>query len=559
MTINKRWFTIILIYLIPLFLDQTNQSEELIWLIYIFPSVWLAFFYGLKGGLHAALFGTLIHGINEFIEIVYKHNVYSMKEVWSLTILTLVNITVAITIGRLVDKLKSEQHSLQKVIAKMEYMAYHDYLTGLPNRWHFEMNLKTALEKASKTNSLVAVLFVDLDRFKLINDSLGHAVGDQLLKDVSKRIQLTIKEEDCLARQGGDEFILFLTGSTTKKEIESIVSSIHQSIQLPFKIGRQEYFISSSIGISIYPTNGSVWDDLIQQADIAMYTAKENGGNGYQWYNSDMQQEIHDMVKIETQLRKALKQNEFTLNYQPLVDIKDGRIFGFEALIRWNNADLGMIPPSEFISLAEEIGMISQLGEWVLKEACIKAKTFSKICREPIQIAVNISSKQFQEENFVEIVQHVLSETKLPPFQLELEITESVSMDNMDTVITKLNSLKEMGISISIDDFGTGYSSISYLKYLPVNTLKIDRSFVQNMLNNTKDRALVESVISLAKSFGFNVIAEGVETEEQLELLKSFDCGYAQGYLFSAPLPMKDLYRLFEENKKKVSAIEYVS
>lgn len=559
MTINKRWFTIILIYLIPLIFDQTNQSEELIWLIYIFPSVWLAFFYGLKGGLYAAFFGTLLHGSNELIEIALKHDIYHVKEMWSITIITLVNITVTITIGRLVDKLKSEQHSLQKVIAKMEYMAYHDYLTGLPNRWNFELKLKAALQKASETKALVAVLFLDLDRFKLINDSLGHAVGDQLLKDVSKRIQLTVSGDNCLARQGGDEFILFLTGIRTKKAVENIVSAIHQSIQAPFNIGNQEYFISSSIGISLYPMNGLIWEDLIQQADIAMYTAKENGGNGYQWYNSEMQQEIHDMVKIETQLRKALQHNEFTLNYQPLVDIKDGRIVGFEALIRWNNAKLGNIPPSDFICLAEEIGMISQLGRWVLKEACLKAKIFSKVCHEPIQIAVNISSKQFQDENFVDIVQQVLAETKLPPFQLELEITESVSMENIEMVITKLNALKEMGISISIDDFGTGYSSISYLKYLPVDTLKIDQSFVQNMLTNIKDRALVESVISLAKSFGFNVIAEGVETKEQLDLLKSFDCGYAQGYLFSKPLPMKDLYKLFEENKKTVSTIECVS
>lgn len=556
---NKKWFIIILIYLIPLFFNQADRSEGLIWLIYIFPSVWLPFYFGLKGGFIAAATGTLIHVSNEIYITAFGHEVYHMYDIWCTSIITILNITVAITIGRLVDKLRLEQYSLQKAIAKMEYMAYHDYLTGLPNRWNFEIKLRIAIEQAVLTNSLLAILFLDLDRFKLINDSLGHAVGDKLLKDVSKRIQSILKNDDCLARQGGDEFILFLSGLTSKKEVEELVTTIHQLIQAPFKIDSQEYFISSSIGISFYPKDGLTLEELIQQADIAMYTAKEKGGNGYQWYNIAKQQEIHDVVKIETHLRKALQKNEFTLHYQPLVNLKSGKIFGFEALIRWQNPQLGMISPPEFIPLAEEIGIISHLGEWVLREACSKANTFSKISNEPIKIAVNISSKQFQEENFIDIVQQVLIETKLPPEQLELEITESVSLENINRVILKLNTLKNMGISISIDDFGTGYSSISYLKYLPVSTLKIDQSFILNMLTNMKDRALVESVISLAKSFGFHVIAEGVETKEQLELLKSLGCLSAQGYFFSKPVPMKEVYRLYEEKNLQTSRIEFVS
>jgi diguanylate cyclase (GGDEF)-like protein len=556
---NKKWFIIILIYLIPLFFNHADRSEGLIWLIYIFPSVWLPFYFGLRGGLLAAVTGTLIHVTNEIYVTAFSHEGYSMYDLWCISIITLLNITVAITIGILVDKLRSEQNSLQKAIAKMEYMAYHDYLTGLPNRWNFETKLKAALEQAKQTNSLLAVLFLDLDRFKLINDSLGHAVGDKLLKDVSKRIQSIVKNDDCLARQGGDEFILFLSGFSSQEEVEDMVTAIHKSVQAPFKIGTQEYFISSSIGISFYPANGLTLEELIQQADIAMYTAKEKGGNGYQWYNSAKQQEIHDVVKIETHLRKALQKNEFILHYQPLVDLKSDKIFGFEALIRWQNSELGIIPPLEFIPLAEEIGIISQIGEWVLREACSKAKTISKICQEPIRIAVNISSKQFQEDNFINIVQQVLFETKLPPEQLELEITESVSLENIDKVILKLNDLKDMGISISIDDFGTGYSSISYLKYLPVNTLKIDQSFVQSMLTDLKDRSLVSSVISLAKIFGFRVIAEGVENGEQLDLLKSLDCVSAQGYFFSKPVPIKEVYHLYAENKKQTCEIEFVS
>jgi diguanylate cyclase (GGDEF)-like protein len=557
--LKNKWFVIILIYLLPLFLDHVETTDELIWLIYIFPSVWLPFYFGMRGGIIAAFTGIVIHAINEVYRFSFKHEIYQMNEIWCMAVITLVNITVALTIGKLVDKLRLEQDSLQKVIAKMEYMAYHDYLTGLPNRWNFEIKLKSALDTAKKSNQLLAVLFLDLDRFKLINDSLGHSIGDRLLKDVSKRIQANLKDEDCIARQGGDEFILFFTGFSSTDEVEEIVISLHQAIQSPFKIYDKEYFISSSIGISLFPSNGLGWEELIQQADIAMYTAKEMGGNGFQWYNSAKQQEIHDVVKIETHLRKALKQNEFKLHFQPLVNLKNGKIFGFEALLRWYNTELGFISPADFIPLTEEIGMIIPIGEWVLREACFKMKTLSKVCEEPMKVAVNISSKQFQDDNFIEIVQRVLEETSLPPSQLELEITESVSLDNIDRVIMKLHSLREMGISISIDDFGTGYSSISYLKYLPVNTLKIDKSFVQNMLTNMKDRALVESVISLAKSFGFNIIAEGVESDEQLTLLKTLECPSAQGFLFSKPVPMKEVYLLFEENKKQAELVEYVS
>lgn len=559
-TFKKRWIIpIFLIYLIPILFEHLNISEEFIWIVYIFPSVWLPFYFGLRGGLVAAFSGILIHSTFELFEILIEHEVYQTNDGWCMVIITVLNIMVAITIGRLVDKLKAEQHSLQKVLTKMEYMAYHDYLTGLPNRWHFEMKLTTALEQVKHNKSSLAVLFLDLDRFKLINDSLGHSIGDKLLKEVSRRIQFTLNDGDCLARQGGDEFILFLTGFSSKKEAEERIHFIHQSIQAPFKIHNKEFFISSSIGASIYPTDGFAWEELIQQADIAMYTAKDRGGNGYQWYNSAKQQEIHDVVKIENHLRKALQQNEFTLYYQPLVDLADGRIFGFEALIRWKNPELGLISPADFIPLAEEIGIINGIGEWVLREACSNAKRFSEIFKEPIRIAVNISSNQFQDENFVDIVQQILLETKLPPSQLDLEITESVSIENIDRVISKLHALKAIGISISIDDFGTGYSSISYLKYLPVDTLKIDQSFVANMLTNIKDRALVESVISLSKSFGFNVIAEGVENRDQLQLLKSFECGQAQGFMFSKPVPMEEISHLYEENKNLTTPVELAS
>lgn len=555
---RKKWFIIILIiFLTPLFLDLQGHYQEFKWLLYIVPSVLLPFYFGIKGGLIASFVGMLLYIINELIDTFYKLEPFQFNDIWGIIMIALVNITVAITIGKLIDILQSEQSSLKKAITKMEFMAYHDYLTGLPNRWNYEIKLKEALEQEENKKS--AVMFLDLDRFKFINDSLGHTVGDRLLKEVSKRIEQTLTENECLARQGGDEFIFFMTHCQSNKQIEERVLSLHQLIQEPFRIQNQEYFISSSIGVSLYPEDGVHLEALIQQADIAMYAAKEKGGNGYEFYNCDKQQEIHDMMKIETHLRKALQQNEFTIAYQPFMNLHNGRIIGVEALIRWYSKELGVVSPAEFIPIAEDIGIISQLGEWVLREACGKVKNLSKINKEPIRIAVNISSIQFKDKKFVDIVKQVLEETQLPGSQLELEITESVSLDDIDKVMEKLSALKKMGIGISIDDFGTGYSSISYLKYLPVDTLKIDRSFIQNMLSNMKDRALVESVISLSKNFGFNVIAEGVETAEQLNLLKSLNCSQAQGYLFSKPVQLKGLYRFIEQNNKQNEMIEHVS
>jgi diguanylate cyclase len=548
---NKKVFFILLIYAIPLIFDDEDHSSEVIWLFYIFPSVLLPFLFGRKGGLIAAFTGTIIHGLNEFVEIYINQEIYSPYNIWSMIIISIINFTIAITIGILVEKLKSEQNSLKKAVSKMEYMAFHDHLTGLPNKWSFETKLQEAIDMAQKKHLFLAVLVIDLDRFKLINDSLGHSNGDQLLKSVSKRLSLIINDGDLLARQGGDEYILFLNDLRSKEETVQRIDQLLQVIERPFYIRDHEYFITCSIGVSYYPVDGTTCSELIQHADIAMYSAKDLGKNGYQFYNSEKLQKINDVVKIESHLRRAILQNEFTLHYQPLINIQNGKITGMEALIRWHNTELGAVSPAEFIPIAEEIGMITTLGQWVLKEACTQTKILSELTQNPIRVAVNISSKQFQDENFVDIVCNTLIDTGLPATLLELEITESVCLDNMEEVIQKLTLLKEMGISIAIDDFGTGYSSISYLKDLPVDTLKIDQSFIRNMLSNYKDKALVQGVISLSNSFGFNVTAEGVENNEQLELLKSYDCGQAQGYLFSKPVAIHDVYLLIKDFEER--------
>lgn len=537
--------SLILFYVIPVLWDNQEHTDEIIWLLYIFPAILLPFYFGIRGGIIAAISGTVIHIVHEYIDILMEHKHYDSNNIWYMILITIINLFVALTIGFLVEKLKKEQYSLKKAMKKMEFMAFHDELTGLPNRWYFETKLKESLEKAKNENKLVAVLFIDLDRFKLINDSLGHRGGDQLLKEIAKRLSDNLKNGEFLARQGGDEFIIFLTEMETKEEAKARVASFHQLIQAPVHIYNNEYFLSSSIGISIFPNDGTTWEELIQRADIAMYSAKDVGKNGFQFYNTEKLQQINDVVKMESHLRKALIQNELTLHYQPLIDLKTKNIFGMEALARWNNPELGAIPPAVFIPLAEEIGIIGALGKWVLREACLRAKEVTLQFQTPIRVAVNISSKQFKDIHFVDIVRHVLDETELAPEQLELEITESVSLENVDEVILKLNQLKGMGITIAIDDFGTGYSSISYLQHLPVDTLKIDQSFVRNMLINSKDRSLVESVISLSTSFGFNVTAEGVETDDQLELLKTYNCGQAQGFYFSKPVPIEEFCQLF--------------
>lgn len=540
-------FFLILIYLIPVFLDNIYDKEEVLWLLYIFPAVFIPFYYGKKGGIIAAVSGTIIHGAHEYLEIAIEHKVYSLSAIWFMILITIVNIVISLIIGVLVEKIKKEQLSMQKIISKMEFMAYHDNLTGLPNRWYFEIKLRAALEEAKQKKQLIAVMFIDLDRFKLINDSLGHLSGDSLLKDMAKRLSAHLKNEEFLARQGGDEFIIFFKDLDTIEQAKERVLYIHQLIQVPFLIHQNEYLLSSSIGISIFPNDGKTMEELIQHADIAMYSAKEVGKNGFQFYNSTQLQEINDVVKIEAQLRKALQQNEFYMHFQPLINLCSNKVIGMEALVRWKNPELGVISPAEFIPLAEEIGIIGKLGEWVLKESCVQARILSDLMNAPMRVAVNISSKQFQDEHFVDTVRRVLDETGLFPYQLELEITESVSLGNIDEVILKLNMLKKLGITIAIDDFGTGYSSISYLKNLPIDTLKIDQSFVRNMLGSSKDRAVVESVISLSKSFGFNVTAEGVETIEQLTILQALKCGQAQGYYFSKPLPIKDLYYVLKK------------
>jgi diguanylate cyclase (GGDEF)-like protein len=400
--------------------------------------------------------------------------------------------------------------------------------------------------KLAKLNKeSIAVIFLDLDRFKIINDTLNHENGDFLLKKVAERLR---KADDkrvtdfLVYRLGGDEFT-FILSSVTKEETTIFVKRILNIFKKSFTLKDHELFVTSSLGISMYPTDGDHPDALIKNADIAMYSSKDSGRNSYSFFTQEMNDNYQKKMVLEKALRKALHSNELKLVYQPKMNIETNRIIGMEALVRWESSELGMISPAEFIPLAEETGIILPLGEWVLKSACLQNKAWQDMGYTPIPVSVNISLRQFYDGDFVESVMKILKETKLDARYLDLEITESISMANINSVISTLNELRAMGITISIDDFGTGYSSLSYLKKFPINNLKIDRSFVRDITSNSENRSIVKTIISMANNLNLDVIAEGVETEEELKFLKSNGCMVVQGYLFSPPISAEEFER----------------
>jgi diguanylate cyclase (GGDEF)-like protein len=422
-------------------------------------------------------------------------------------------------------------------------MAYFDSLTGLPNRQLFDELLHLALAQAQRHDHdrLLAVLFLDLDRFKVINDTLGHTVGDQLLAVVARRLkECCRRDRDTVARRGGDEFMILLPDLDTPQEAARVAQNIIDSFARPFVLPEHELFISTCIGISIFPDDGTDGDTLVRNADMAMYRAKEHGRNRYHFYNPSMDGQAAKRLALETSLRKALARQEFFLNYQPKVNVKTGRIVSFEALARWQHPELGLVPPKQFIPLAEETGLIVPLGEWVLRTACAQNRAWQDAHYPPLRVAVNFSPRQFQMLRLADMVEQVLAETGLDPCWLELEVTEGIMLQNMDNAVTTLHRLSELGVHLAIDDFGTGYSSLSYIKKLPINTLKIDQSFVSDITINPDDAAIATAVINMAQSLRLNVIAEGVEAEEQAELLDSLHCPEMQGFFFSKPLSAEE-------------------
>lgn len=440
----------------------------------------------------------------------------------------------------------SKRRELEETI---RHQAYHDALTDLPNRALFKDRLSVALAQARRSEQMYAVMFLDLDRFKVVNDTAGHAEGDRLLKIVADHLKSLMREGDSVARVGGDEFTVLL--EITKMEYAiSIAERILRSFQEPRQLGGHEFRITVSIGITVFPGHGGDAETLLRNADIAMYRAKEEGRNNYQIYTPAMNALLLERLAVESDLRHALEREEFVLYYQPQVDMKTRRITGLEALVRWEHPRRGLVPPMEFIPLAEETGLIAPLGEWVLRTACRQNKAWQDAGLPPMRVAVNLSARQFEQPGLARAIAHVLSETGLAPQYLELEITESTAMRNVDYTAGMLRELKEMGVRIAIDDFGTGHSSLGYLKRFPVDMLKIDQSFVRDLPADEHDATLASGIIAMAHELKLEVIAEGVETEEQFAFLQRQRCDEMQGYLFSKPVPTGEFERMLRQTKR---------
>jgi|GEM_PF-383143 len=418
---------------------------------------------------------------------------------------------------------------------KLERLAHFDPLTGLPNRVLFQDRLYTSLARAKRDKDILAVLFVDLDRFKQVNDTLGHRVGDLLLKEVSNRLLHSVREIDTVARLSGDEFTVILTDITTTEDIELIASRIVKSVGAPYFFEGHELFVSASVGISVYPTDGETGADLLRHADVAMYHAKEIGRNNFQFFDLHMNEHTQSQMTLANQLRIALNRNVVSPHFQLKVDTMTGRPVGLEALARWTNDDGVSVSPAEFIPVAEEHGLIVRVGMSILRQACEQARQWQDMQFEFGTIAINLSAQQFRDKKLIEDIKNTMEDFRLDPSRLEMEVTENMMMDDVEGAIEILNSFKDMGMKISIDDFGTGYSSLSYLKRFPVDTLKIDRSFVCELTPDSDDAAIVTAIVSLAKTMNINVVAEGVETLEQSDYLRSIGCNIVQGFLYAKP------------------------
>ena len=435
--------------------------------------------------------------------------------------------------------LKKAEADRERYEARIEYLATHDDLTGLPNRTLIRDRISQGIARARREGTQLAVMFLDLDRFKVVNDAYGHPTGDALLRAAARRLTKLVREGDTVARLGGDEFVVLLPDLRRSADAYVVAQKILDAFEQGLPAAGHDVHVNTSIGVALFPQDGIDVDGLITSADVAMYRSKELGGAMYQFFNSEMSRETLRRVELETQLRRALPQKELAVRYQPKVDIRGGHITGCEALLSWNHPS-GAVPPSQFIPVAEESGLIVPIGDWVLRTACAQNKAWQDAGLKAVPIAVNVSARQFLRQDVVAWVMNTLAATQLPPELLELELTESVIAEDPDKVAAAMRELRHHGVKFSIDDFGTGYSNLSYLKRFPVDSLKIDHSFVKNVGTAADDEAISLAVISLAHTLRLKVIAEGVETTEQRDFLHRHGCDEMQGYLFSRPLATRD-------------------
>ncbi|VAW58894.1 diguanylate cyclase/phosphodiesterase (GGDEF & EAL domains) with PAS/PAC sensor(s) [hydrothermal vent metagenome] len=441
---------------------------------------------------------------------------------------------------------------------QIAFLAYHDSLTALPNNRFFKERLQHAIDQAERNKKMLAVMFLDLDRFKLINDTMGHSAGDELLKIISQRLIEAVRKTDSVAinvgglnssvaRLGGDEFTILLEDIEGAKSVIRVAERIIENICMPMMLGHQEVYISTSIGISMYPEDAKEADEILKFADMAMYHAKTQGRNNFQFYAESMNESSVELLALENSLHNAIKQKELCLYYQPQINVLSGKLTGMEALIRWKHPEKGFISPGVFIPVAEETGMIMEIGEWVLREACEQGKNWLDAGYHLHKISVNLSARQLKDEGISRLIDRILKETGLPSDKLGIELTESAIILEPDLVLLRLQRIKELGVTLSLDDFGTGYSSLSYLKRFPIDTLKIDQAFVRDVKADHEDGALVKAIITMAHGLGMDVVAEGVEVQGQMDFLAANECDTIQGYLFSRPLPPAELEALLKK------------
>jgi diguanylate cyclase (GGDEF)-like protein/PAS domain S-box-containing protein len=437
-----------------------------------------------------------------------------------------------VTTFRDITERKDFEHALR-------YQAFHDALTDLPNRTLFVDRVERALARADRRGVMATVMFIDLDNFKVINDSLGHAVGDRLLVTLTERIKSCLRHEDTLARLSGDEFAILVEDMRDQQDARRLAERVQEQLQVPFILDRREVFASVSIGIALSGPEHAGPDDLLRDADLAMYRAKANGKSRCEVFDSTMNEQATERLALESAMRRAIERDELRVFYQPIVKLEDTSVVGFEALVRWEHPELGLISPAEFIPLAEETGMIVPIGAWVLEEACRQVKLWEdeRSAARGLMLSVNVSARQFQSPDLVETVADVLRRTGYDPTHLKLELTESMMMQDVERTIQRLHELKALSIQLSIDDFGTGYSSLAYLRRFPISVLKVDKSFIHRLGMDPQDDAIARSIVTLASDLGMQVVAEGIETVEQLTFLRALTCDFGQGYYFSRPLP----------------------
>ncbi|WP_049762398.1 putative bifunctional diguanylate cyclase/phosphodiesterase [Lachnoclostridium phytofermentans] len=444
------------------------------------------------------------------------------------------------------DALHSKYEELKKSKEIVKRMAYSDYLTSLPNRLAF-VELLDGIMATIRQNEIVGILDIDIDNFKDINDTLGHSYGDEMLIDVMHRLEELIKENDYLSRIGGDEFAILIQNLTDLSELEERILEVQQIFATPFRVATREFFITVSIGVAIAPKDGKTTQSLVKNMNSAMYEAKERGKNNFCYYDDSINLKMMQKLEMQSELRKAIEENQFVVYYQPQINLVNDRVVGFEALARWQHPEKGIIAPIDFIPLAEDNGMIVAIGKKMLYESCMQLRSLQESGYRDIVIAVNLSARQFKDKDFLPMVYEILEETKADARGLEFEITETVALDDLEFSISTISKLKEIGITFALDDFGTGYSSLNYLKRLPVNNLKIDKSFLDTILENNSDQKIVHTMIDLAKHLNIEVIAEGVELSEQEKFLKEINCGKAQGYYYGKPVPKEIAFEILKK------------